>query len=177
MHEYNIICNINKISDFSISKFIKYGTNYKKGSMKITKNIKNIVIKYYESIIKIIVFISRKDKKIKKESILNFYNMKNYIVSKPHFSVISNYYIIKEILDKKYNGYSIKKDLCIILINKMENYLINLINDSYNLTLTDNKKRIRNKDINVIKNYLYENNEKLYYTKLLDFSNKKPLFI
>ena len=103
--------------------------------------------------------------------------MKNYIVSKPHFSVISNYYIIKEILDKKYNGYSIKKDLCIILINKLENYLINLINDSYNLTLTDNKKRIRNKDINVIKNYLYKNDEKLYYTRLLDFSNKKPLFI
>ena len=94
MPEHDIICNINKISDCSISKFIKYGTNYKKGSMKITKNIKNIVIKYYESIIKIIVFISRKDKKIKKESILNFYNMKNYIVSKPHFSVISNSFFI-----------------------------------------------------------------------------------
>lgn len=177
MLEHDIICNINKISNSSISKFIKYCTNYKKGSMKIIKNIKNIIIKYYESIIKIIIFISRKDKNIKKESILNFYNMKNYIVSKPHFSVISNYYIIKEILDKKYNGYIIKKDLCIILINKMENYLINLINDSYNLTLINNKKRIRNKDINIIKNYLYENNEKLYYTKLLDFSNKNPIFI
>ena len=43
MLEDNIICNINKISNSSISKFIKYCTNYKKGSMKITKNIKNTI--------------------------------------------------------------------------------------------------------------------------------------
>ena len=43
------------------------------------------------------------------------------------------------------------KDLCIILINKMENYLINLINDSYNLTLINNKKELEIKILILLK--------------------------
>ena len=54
----------------------------------------------------------------------------------------------------------------------MENYIKNIIIDGYKITLKDFKKKIRNKDINIIKDYLYNSNEKTYYTRLLDFSNK-----
>ena len=54
----------------------------------------------------------------------------------------------------------------------MENYIKNIIIDGYKITLKDFKQKIRNEDINIIKDYLYKNDEKTYYTRLLEFSNK-----
>lgn len=166
-----IIDSSNKITNQAITRYIKYVLKIDRSTTSVSKNIREIIVKYYDSVLKALVFIS-KEKKIETKNILNFYNMSNYVVSKPYFPFLSNYYIIQEILYIKYKDYNINKNDCNILINKMENYIKNIIIDGYKITLKDFKKKIRNKDINIIKDYLYNSNEKTYYTRLLDFSNK-----
>lgn len=166
-----IIETSNKITNQAITRYIKHVLKIDRSTTSVSKNIREIIVKYYDSVLKALVFTS-KEKKIETKNILNFYNMSNYVVSKPYFPFLSNYYIIQEILDIKYNGYDINKNDCKIVINKMENYIKNIIIDGYKITLKDFKKKIRNKDINIIKDYLYKNDEKIYYTRLLDFSNK-----
>ena len=104
-----IIENSNKITNQAITRYIKYVLKIDRSTTSVSKNIREIIVKYYDSVLKALVFIS-KEKEIEKTSILNFYNMSNYVVSKPYFPFLSNYYIIQEILDIKYNGNNINKN-------------------------------------------------------------------